>query len=56
MIIIKKNDKTYNITECIGKWVIKSASGKLSVSFDVSKEICKTEDELRNYILSNEMF
>lgn len=53
---IVKNGKTYNVTECIGKWVIKSASGKLSVSFDISKEICKTEDELHNYILSNEIF
>lgn len=53
---IVKNSKTYSVTECIDKWVIKSASGKLLVSFDVSKAICKTEDELHNYILSNEMF
>lgn len=53
---IVKNGKTYSVTECISKWAINSASGKLSVSFDVSKEICKTEDELHDYVLSNEMF
>lgn len=53
---IMKNNNNYCVTEYAEKWVIKSASGKLSVAIDVSKEICKTEDELHNYILSNEMF
>ncbi len=53
---IAKGNKIYNITEHINKWIVKSASGKLSISFDVSKELCKTEDELREYVLSNEMF
>lgn len=53
---IIKNGKTYTITECTSKWIIKSTSGKLSVSFDVSKEICKTVNELHEYILSNKMF
>lgn len=53
---IVKNGNNYCVTECAEKWIVKSSSGKLSISFDISKEICKTEDELHNYILSNEMF
>lgn len=55
-MIIEKNGNIYNITEYNTKWVVKSKSGKLSVSYDVTKDICATADELRDYIVSNDMF
>ena len=52
-MIIEESGKAYTITECRDKWVIKNESGKLSVSFDIPKELCATIDELREYVLSN---
>lgn len=53
MIIIEKNGKDYTATEHKDKWTVKKESDKLSVSFNVSKELCKTAQELREYVLSN---
>ncbi len=53
---ITKNRKDYSVTEYSGKWTVKADSGKLSVAFDVSKSICKTFDELREYVLKNDLF
>lgn len=53
---MKKTKKTYSVTEHADKWKVSAESGKLLVFYDVSKELCSTADELRNYVLSNEMF
>ena len=53
---ITKNGKEYSVTEYRDKWTVKSDSGKLSVAFDVSKNICKTSEELREYVLKNDLF
>lgn len=53
---IEKNGKTYIVFEHTTKWVVKLNSGKLSVSYDVSKDICATEDELYDYIQSSNLF
>ncbi len=50
---IEKNGKTYTVTECPKKWTVSLDSGKLSVAFDVSKELCSTEEQLREYVLTN---
>lgn len=55
-MIIEKNGKAYTVTELSDKWTVKAESGKLSVAFDVSKKICTTADELREYVLKNDMF
>lgn len=52
-MVIEKNGKAYAVTESRDKWTVKADSGKLSIAFDVSKEICATADELREYVLSN---
>ena len=52
-MVIVKGDKAYTVTESRDKWTIKADSGKLSVAFDVSKDLCATADELREYVLSN---
>ena len=52
-MIIEKNDKAYTVAEYRDKWTVKANSGKLLVSFDISKELCATPDELREYVISN---
>lgn len=53
---ITKNGKEYSVTEYRDKWTVKSDSDKLSVAFDVSKNICKTSEELRKYVLKSDLF
>lgn len=50
---IIKSDTVYTVMENLKNWTVKKESGKLSVSFNVSKELCKTEQELQKYVLSN---
>lgn len=52
MEIIKGNT-VYKVSESSKNWMVKKESDKLSVSFNVSKELCKTEQELREFVLSN---
>ena len=53
---ITKNGIEYTVTEYRDKWTVKADSGKLSVAFDVSKSICKTSEELREYVLKINLF
>ena len=52
-MVIEKNDKKYIVTECRNNWTVKTESEKLSVSFNISKDLCATENELYEYVLSN---
>lgn len=51
---IEKNGKVYTVTESSTQWTVKAESGKLSVAFDVSKDLCETAVDLREYVLSND--
>lgn len=53
---IEKNETTYSVSECINKWVVKTKKGKVSVSYEVSKELCATEDDLWDYVMTNDIF
>jgi len=53
-MIIEKNGKVYTVTEHADKWKVAAESGKLSVAFDISKDLCKTAGDLREYVLSND--
>ena len=55
-MVIKKNEKVYTVTENKSTWTVKADSGKLSVAFSVSKELCKTSEALKEYVLSEEAF
>ena len=55
-MVIEKNGKAYTVTEYRDKWTVKAESGKLSVAFDVSKELCHTADALRVYVNNNSIF
>lgn len=53
-MLIEKNGVKYTITENINKWTVSSGSGSVSVAYEVPKDICKTEKEIKEYILSND--
>lgn len=53
-MVIEKNGKYYTATETSSKWTVKTENGKVSVFFEVPKDLCKTEDELREYVLTND--
>lgn len=53
---IKKGDKEYTIIERKSYWSVSLISGGLTVDYQVNKDICATETELREYILKSEMF
>ena len=53
---IAKENTVYTVTESTDKWKVSNDSGKLSFSVDIPKELCKTWDELREYVLSNNIF
>ena len=53
---ITKGDSVYIVTELRDKWKVSKGSGKLSLSIDVPKDLCKDENELREYVLSSDLF
>ncbi len=53
---ITKGEKFYFVNELSGKWFLKRKEGEMTVKFEVPKEICATEEELRRYVLENDMF
>lgn len=55
-MIITKNNKVYSVEEKKTKWVVSAEDGALSVSYDVPKNNCKTPEELKEYVISNDLF
>ena len=53
---ITKNGKEYSVSEYRDKWTVNTNSSKLPVAIDESKNICKTSEELREYVLKNDLF
>lgn len=53
---IKKGEKTYTVCECEKYWNVHISENALSVQYKVDKELCGTEEELTEYIISNDMF
>lgn len=53
---IEKNETTYSVSEFQNKWVVKTKKGKITVSYEVSKELCPTEDDLWDYVQTNDLF
>ena len=46
---MRKNEKEYTVTERKGYWSVSLASGGLTIDYQVSKDICKTEAELQEF-------
>ena len=53
---ISKNETEYTVTERKGYWSVSLASGGLTIDYQVSKDICKTEAELQEYIEKEKLF
>lgn len=53
-MIIQKNGKKYVVSEATTKWTVKMQDGKVSVAFEVPKDLCKTEAELREFVTNND--
>lgn len=55
-MIIRKGERTYTVNECANKWTVKAADDRVTLSYDVPKELCPTEDALREYVRHNDLF
>lgn len=53
---IEKNGKVFTVRENKNSWTVVRAEGRVSVSCNVPKEICRTFDELKAYIAENDLF
>ena len=53
---IQKGNRIFVISEAAKKWTIKEIGGIISVEFNVDKELCQTEDDLREYVMNNDLF
>ena len=52
----EKNGKKYEITEKKNGWAVVWERGSVKAEFIIPKEICKTDNDVREYILSQSMF
>lgn len=55
-MIVEKNGKQYEVTERKKHWSVVLKSGALTLDFQVSKDICGTIEELKEYIQKENMF
>lgn len=55
-MIVEKNEKMYEVTERKKHWSVVLKSGALTADFQVSKDICATIEELKDYIQKEDMF
>lgn len=54
---IEKNGHIYIITETEKNWKLtEDKNGSLSVTYNIPKEIAPSADELKDYVLDNDMF
>lgn len=53
---ITKNEKEYTVTEREKNWVVSRKVHALEVEYKISKSLCQTEAELREYIAREELF
>ena len=55
-MIVEKNGKQYEVTECKNHWSVAWKSGAVTARFQIPKDLCKTEEEIKAYILKETMF
>ena len=55
-MVIEKNGKQYEVTERKKHWSVVLRSGALTADFQVSKDVCATVEELKEYIQKETMF
>lgn len=55
-MIVEKNGKLYETIERKNHWSVVLKSGAVTADFQVSKDICATIEELKEYIQKENMF
>lgn len=55
-MILLKNEKKFIVEESVQKWIVAFENGKLSLSYDIPKSLCATYEDLKKYILLNDLF
>ena len=53
---ITKGNIVYTVSETKTHWSVKTTVSKVDASYSVPKDICNTIDDLKKYILNNDMF
>ena len=53
---ITKNGKTFHIEEKSDKWSVRRDVDSVKVSYEISKKDCGTPEEVKKYIISNDVF
>lgn len=53
---ITKNGKTFYIEEKSDKWSVRRDVDGVKVSYEISKKDCGTPEEVKKYIISNDVF
>ncbi len=55
-MVIFKGSKEYTITEQRNCWVLSCKIGDLSLEYKIPKSICASEEELRAYVETEDLF
>lgn len=53
---IEKDGRVYIVTETTKQWNVKTDASKMGVSYNIPKEVCGTFDDLKKYVVENELF
>lgn len=53
---IQKGDRRFTVRECKKSWSVLREIGGVSVTYNVSKELCKSEAELLEYVKNSDIF
>lgn len=54
---IEKNGRIFSVTETETNWKLSEEKGRtMSVTYNIPKENAPTAEELRDYVLSSELF
>lgn len=53
---ITKGEKVYTVKECKSYWSVSTAIGKLTVIYQVPKDMCEILEDLKQYIKSENIF
>lgn len=55
-MLVTKNNKVYTVKETETKWVVSTENGKISIAYDIPKDVCKTTEDLKKYVTDNDLF
>ena len=53
---INKDGKEYTIEERVEYWIVSNKDGTLTVEYKIPKDICKSKEELSEYVKKQDLF